>query len=70
MQHEKMHERNREEELRAQVEILALEIDHISAAVDESLAIAAPELAQTRNKSDMIQIYGSHFFLEDANLRT
>jgi hypothetical protein len=36
---EKIQQRNREEELRAQIEILAVETDDIGAAVNKSLAI-------------------------------
>jgi hypothetical protein len=46
-QGEKMDQRNREDELRLQIEILAVEIDDIGAAINESLATEFCEVLTT-----------------------
>jgi hypothetical protein len=50
-QREKMHEHNREEETREQVDILAVEIEDVGPAVSESLAISVlPNLNRLEKK--------------------
>jgi hypothetical protein len=71
-QREKMHQRDREEELRMQIEILAVEIDDIGAAVNESLAMSGlPNLIRSANqKSDLIQMSDQELFPWHPHIRS